>query len=616
TQTGDRCLSCHEGIEPIHGDALPYGECTSCHGGDAESKTLEGAHVAIPADWASIRGDGATPAPNGYIRDFSPSQLDKLDPAYLRFINPSDIRVNEATCGACHPVKVATQRNSIMTTNAGHYMPTRFLVGLQDRDALVGTHAATDPNYDGKPGTVPSLDLLVPPLTSEGDVEQTAYDHYLSKSCNHCHAASFGKNEHPAAYRSSGCASCHMVYEQNGTYTGGDKAIPKNRPVHPSKHRITTEIPVEQCATCHFQGGRIGLLYRGIREGGFKDTPPNAVPWNESVYGHTPGYYILDEDSTNSFDETPPDVHYQAGMACVDCHIGTDVHGDGSIYSTSKFQVDLACEDCHGTVRESAQPNENGRFLTRGRGRHLKQLHQDGDNIVLTTKIGKKELVVPQPAKLLSQGGDGGPGMHAAMGVKDGWSHTDDVACATCHSGYQQFCIGCHVNVDYRFSQRDWQSGLVTPGQVRGSRESYALDKLLLSKGVDGRAWPTNPSQQVQMTVIDDDGNTLMDDAFRQTEHSEANIGFAPFFQHTTARIGRSCKTCHRTDDSPQEWARVRGVYGFGTGEFMLPDANGNVVDALQYLDADGKQLTEWVHEGTGPLDKASRDRALSVVLP
>ena len=63
---------------------------------------------------------------------------------------------------------------------------------------------------------------------------------------------------------------------------------------------------------------------------------------------------FLDEDSTNDIDETPPDLHFAAGMHCADCHVGSDVHGDGRLYSTSKQQVDIRCEDCHGTVRQQA----------------------------------------------------------------------------------------------------------------------------------------------------------------------------------------------------------------------------------------------------------------------
>ena len=91
--------------------------------------------------------------------------------------------------------------------------------------------------------------------------------------------------------------------------------MPKNIPVYPKKHEITSDISVEQCATCHYQGGRIGFLFRGIREGGFQETPPNAEVWADSVYTHVPGYYILDEDTTNNIDETPPDLHYAAGIS-------------------------------------------------------------------------------------------------------------------------------------------------------------------------------------------------------------------------------------------------------------------------------------------------------------
>jgi hypothetical protein len=38
-------------------------------------------------------------------------------------------------------------------------------------------------------------------------------------------------------------------------------------------------------------------------------------------------------------------------------------------------------------------------------------------------------------------------------------------------------------------------------------------------------------------------------------------------------------------------------------------------VDALQFLDADGNAITDWVHEGTGPLGPEVRERALGVTL-
>jgi hypothetical protein len=644
----DSCLHCHSGIEAVHAPHIPAGQCVVCHGGDREGFTEEEAHIAAPADWADIRGPGLPPAPDGFIKDFAPDQLDALDPAYVRFINPGDIRAVGETCGACHANKVETMPNSVMVTNAGHYFPTLYLAGLQDDQlAEYGSFPATDPNCDESvPGAVCGVETLVPPPAEEiqaaidandaDAIEAIAYDHYLAKNCNTCHQAGYPRNNSPGLYRSTGCTSCHMLYTNLGVYEGGDPTIPRGTPTHAARHELTKAIPTEQCAHCHFQGGRIGLLYQGIREGGFgaSSAGPDARPIPETLYGHAPGYYFDDEDTTNDFDETPPDVHFEAGMHCADCHVGSDVHGDGRLYSSSKLQVDIRCEDCHGTILRPATPDAVGRFRTSG-GRPLPQLSQREDgSIILTGIVDGAEHPVAQPASLLAPGGGGSTEMHRAMAQdENGWSHTDSLTCDSCHTSYNQFCIGCHVSYDLRLSQIDYQTGLVTPGLTRGSRDMFSLDHLLLGTGVDGRVQTVHPSQQVDMAVFgatsfgtgdgevlvgevldDGEGGTKVVGKFRAGPGGPNN-GFVPFFQHTTSRGARDCSACHRRDDSDAELQRVRGVYGFGTGEFMLPTPDGGEVDGLRFLDDDGNETTDWTHPGTGSVDAERRGRALGVNL-
>ncbi|MCP4810148.1 MAG: hypothetical protein GY913_24535 [Proteobacteria bacterium] len=620
---GDACISCHEGIEQVHPEFAPN-ECTDCHGGDEEALELEDAHVPVPANWAELRGDLPT-APDGFIKDFPPDLLDQLDPDYLKFINPGDIRVAGETCGDCHPDEVKAMAGSVMTTNAGHYMPTRMYAGLQDRTPIYGSMDVIDPDYTGEEGTVESLTVLRPPTGEEiddaiaaaeagdiTDLERVAYDHYLAKNCNTCHAAGYPKNNSKALYRSTGCSSCHMVYAEDGVYQGDDAAMPKSHPVYPRRHELTTEIPTEQCATCHFQGGRIGLNFQGIREGGFSDTPPNADTWQENVYGHTAGYYLFDEDTTNSYDETPPDLHHEAGMVCGDCHVGPEVHGGGPIHATSKTQQTLICEDCHGTVREPVSPDADGKFWT-GSGYELVQLGLNDDGQVsLTGSVDHQEHVVTQVAQVLDERGETSK-MHAAMGVSDeDWSHTDSLTCDTCHNSWQLQCLGCHVTMDLRLDQIDYQTGEKTPGFTTGSREWYSLEHVLLCQSDDGRAQSCNSSQQAQMTVKDEDGEPIFEGLFRENEDYTDITGWSPFFQHTASRTPRSCSTCHRTDGTDAEWRRVKGVYGYGTGEFMLEHPGGEV-DALQFLDEDGDQVSDFVHPNTGPLATDVIERALAV---
>lgn len=48
------------------------------------------------------------------------------------------------------------------------------------------------------------------------------------------------------------------------------------------------------------------------------------------------------------------DIHLERGMHCVDCHFRQDSHGDGNLYNEPRASIEIACEDCHGTIRQKA----------------------------------------------------------------------------------------------------------------------------------------------------------------------------------------------------------------------------------------------------------------------
>jgi hypothetical protein len=67
-------------------------------------------------------------------------------------------------------------------------------------------------------------------------------------------------------------------------------------------------------------------------------------------------FYIQDPDLT------PPDVHHQKGMHCIDCHTLADTMGDGAIYPQMDFAVEIECTSCHGTFdRETDLMTSHGR---------------------------------------------------------------------------------------------------------------------------------------------------------------------------------------------------------------------------------------------------------------
>ncbi len=57
-----------------------------------------------------------------------------------------------------------------------------------------------------------------------------------------------------------------------------------------------------------------------------------------------------------------PDVHFNSGMTCMDCHTSREMHGDGTEFLTMKQPgaMDASCEGCHEEVSESEAHSVHG----------------------------------------------------------------------------------------------------------------------------------------------------------------------------------------------------------------------------------------------------------------
>ena len=161
-------------------------------------------------------------------------------------------------------------------------------------------------------------------------------DHFLTKQCGTCHLNVYGGGTAvglDGLYRGVGCAACHMPYGRDGLSQTGDPNVDKTAPAHVEKHELVRSPPQRACETCRNRSNRVGLQYKGWREvaDGEQDSLQRATFTAGVEYGRPAGAFVLDEDTRNDFDETPPDVHQAGGMGCADCHVGVDVHGDGNV---------------------------------------------------------------------------------------------------------------------------------------------------------------------------------------------------------------------------------------------------------------------------------------------
>lgn len=255
------CITCHGGVEPMHkSEAVKLG-CTDCHGGNADGTTVGGAHVKprFPDAWKS----SANP-------ERSYTLLNREDPAFIKFVNPGDLRVADEACGSCHAQDVYNVRKSLMTTSSLLWGGAAYNNGIVSSKTYFFGESYSK---DGKPqriNTVPPpteeelkkgiLPFVVPlprweisqvtdnfraferggkvprinpseigvpnPYEEPGRPDMKTSDRGLGTQLrisspvlnihktrlNDPHLSFLGTNDHPGDYRSSGCTGCHVVY--------------------------------------------------------------------------------------------------------------------------------------------------------------------------------------------------------------------------------------------------------------------------------------------------------------------------------------------------------------------------------------------------------------------
>lgn len=147
-------------------------------------------------------------------------------------------------------------------------------------------------------------------------------------------------------------------------------------------------------------------------------------------------FWIIDEDRTNDFDETPPDIHAERGMTCVDCHSKREMHGDGHLYTDRFHKIEIQCESCHGDALQLS--NLKSRF-----GNPVRGLKRNTDGSVSLRLNSTGEI---RPVTQIKEVIDSGRNANA-----QGPSHLlhGRLECYTCHAVWHDQCNSCHMIASY-----------------------------------------------------------------------------------------------------------------------------------------------------------------------
>lgn len=499
--------------------------CLECHKG----VTLDPAH--------SPKVIGCSPCHLG-----NPLAADKKDAHKGIIKNPGDLRVVNRTCGVegCHSRDVKKVRNTLMATNRGILSTMRY--------------------YWGEAPTQDS-DLTVQKLLATGE-NSLAID-YFRKLCATCHLWK-KKGDLPGFFgeKGGGCTACHAVPPP------GAKPGPNGKKPHPL---ITKKVPMKNCLRCHNRSGRIGLSYAGKFESEGYGTPYE--------HGHLSDKRLPGD---RFYKQLTPDIHYQKGLACIDCHTRKEIMGDGTQYGHYEEQLEITCQTCHTT----GKPGKTRK------GNELNNIVDKNGTFELVGKLDGKKHPLDPPEK-----GQCDFPLHRRL------------SCEACHSAWAPQCYGCHIKRDLSETDLDKLTMKQTPGWWTEGRSYLRYAKPMLAVWGD-KIVVAVPGCQDIVTLLDKNG-----DPQRQFNH----LTMAALSPHTTRKKARTCADCHT---EPKTIGLGEGTLWLQNGKLHFTPIDQGVKTAVgttppldAYVDLNGKPLQHSSRSDMRPFNRQELRRILRVGL-
>lgn len=503
------------------------------------------------------------------------------------------------------------------------------------------------------------------------------YHEQVAFTCGDCHLGSAGANNRYGDFRSSGCSSCHMPYSLSGRAGTTDPNVNKIEPLNvdninrperphirshvirsiakttPSGHQIEG-IDDHTCAGCHQGSNRTVMQFWGIRldqnqdvrrnrqypanPDSYQDTRNDTrlfdpVIGNNTFNGRNRNQYLEFEDyDGDGRDDTPADVHHEAGMGCIDCHGSHDLHGgdvnapDQPLLTRMEQAVSITCESCHGTA-ETYAPTISGTTYAGdpatvgvdGKGIAMRHVTQDADgDYWLKSRLDGAVHYLPQTRDYVVDTGKQHPiesvpiyssKASFAMGRADGnpatgtgpiqtnnspmnFSHADNMDCASCHSSWTNTCMGCHLVGEYDNGEFS---------NITGERIVFEEDDALFTYqspvffqlGVNSANKITQTAANTKMFFSYEDKDNVLSQVFsfsdRNGQGKNPALSDFPAMSHNamlahsirgkvepTKEGPRYCVACHLTTESVTNYGAIYNTFrtAMQTGDFGTFDFN------------------------------------------
>ncbi len=444
-------------------------------------------------------------------------------------LTPGNFSIVSRTCGAsnCHGDQVERARGSLMNTMSGVVAVDKYVFGeSHDLDAHVDVVA----------------------------LKHSPAETHLRSLCASCH---LGQDKpHPGPInetdRGGGCSACHLRYDAAAD-SELHRAAGGSAPLHHPE--ISIHVPKDACFGCHSRSGRISTSYEGWHEtllgaGAEPVTSGRSLKFRELADGRV-------------FEKHPADVHAEKGMVCLDCHLASEVMGDGSVHAHENDAIKISCADCHaagktaGTeysqlnsetqqivaMRQLNKPGRKFASTQSGSGAYPNVFIDAGGTPVLSLLESSKTLK-PKPMEAVCAGS-----IHKRL------------ECTACHTAWAPQCISCHTSFDSNAQGWDHLAGNYVKGAWQEQAAAYLGDAPAL--GVQRSASPGGkPVERVVTFVPGMILDLQLPDGHATAQHQFRRL-FAPASAHTIVAKARDCRSCHA---NPAALGYGRGYLKYITG--------------------------------------------------
>jgi hypothetical protein len=494
------CIDCHGEMDGFESAHLPDKiGCEACHLGNSFTSNQEFAHKGM-------------------------------------ILIPGNLLDAEKTCGVvgCHPGIPQRINNSLMNTMSGVISVDRF-----------------------------AFDELEKPkgLFRVNELTQSDADNHLRNLCVSCHLGNEKNELGPITElsRGGGCNACHLNYslevvEQLNDYllSKGKSQTSKDRElttidlpkIHP---QLSINISNDHCFGCHARSGRISTNYEGWFETLLSE---NEISGRDEYKDE---FRVMMDGRI--FQKTKDDIHHQAGMECIDCHVSVEFMGDGNLYEHMEEQVRIQCIDCHSSEIRSISFDEldfESKKIV-----DLRNLNESNDKFLVTEKFNVplvNAFVNSSNEKyLITKNTKGKLQLKPPAQICVECKAHERLSCNSCHTEWVSHCVGCHNEYDPNLEGYDLLDNKDIIGSWKETPSDFYVDDPVLGirKEKSGKEIIDTFIPGMVLT-IEKTKNNPDKKIFKRL--------FAPTFSHTINKEGRSCKSCHNNPLAP----------GYGKGELIF----------------------------------------------